>query len=64
MKTNKTPFKESKRGDFFKDDEDFICIKIDMKGKDNVICLSAVTFFFLRGDSKVIYCSSVKLTRA
>lgn len=63
MKVNKVLFKDLNRGDFFKDDENFICMKIDMKGKDNVACLSTTTFFSLCDDSKVIYCHSVKLTR-
>lgn len=60
MKTNKVFFKDLNRGDFFKDDEGYFC----MKGNDNVVCLSTATFFSLRDDSEVIYCPSVKLTRA
>lgn len=60
---NKVLFKDLKRGDFFKDDEGYTCMKIDMKGKDNVACLSTGTLFSLHDDSEVIYCPSVKLTR-
>lgn len=64
MKMNKVLFKDLNRGDFFKDDEGYFCMKINMKGNDNVVCLSTATFFSLRDDSEVIYCPSVKLTRA
>lgn len=64
MKMIKVLFKDLNRGDFFKDDEGYICMKINMKGNDNVVCLSTATFFSLRDDSEVIYCPSVKLTRA
>lgn len=56
-------FKDLRRGDFFKDDEGYTCMKIAIKGNDNVVCLSTATLFSLHGDSEVVYLPSVKLTR-